>query len=949
MYKTIKGNSKSKMQKSIFISVAIILALAFLIVSGIFLHSFNKVSNADGLDDTISAHKSVKRNINMKVDSSGKLQINKSDLYEYELKMGKENKWTLFIYLLDNSYNSENCYNLLEDFKNCFMSEEPEDNFDVIIQCCPSNETPISNFTPNNQIRAKITSSGYEILETASPSNMADANTLYEFLDWGVQNYAAEHMMVSILSDSSNSLDGRYGVAEDGKHEDGLQIYEIEEALARQSKNMTCRFDGIMFNQYDSGLLEYANLLSPYVERMIGVPVCSGTTIWDYSPITYEINKNPDISFDEVSKIICDTYDYQCSLTSADKNYINNYVQTIDTKYNEYAATNYSIGVYNLDKIDSLTTSVNQMMYEIYTQLVKSNDLDTLKEFTSIIEITDAYDLMSEKIDIGYLINALSKLEHFKINTSETLNNINDIVIYSRYGEENVSDNKVQLQICMPVFSINYEYYPSDKVNYYRNLALSPYLLNIIDYLYAKHWDIDTNTLYKWDNSNYYFEDNFGFIPSSAIITEHEGDISDNMYTSLTLNESTFLELFYQKYTEYKDFTDVWKNIINNIDKKRWISLSKSEYIKNNKYYAHAFTQFKDLQKYWKAYNAAYLDTDDGYIMLGEQTGVTIDNETGIMSSEFNYEWIMLSDGQFVRTDVEKNPDKTIYNIPVYMHDENVCIKIEENIVNNNKNITVLGVYDAKGTNKISDLEKGMTLEPIYDVYDIKTSEYDEEGSHEEKIPWDVEYGEEYTVKGTNDFLYGTLPQDKVSCSFALMKYNGNIYYDVSNIEPLEKMCLVAYTENYSIGENYNFEVLNNLLRGKEVADDVNIDVANSKITVISDALEKAQLVEDMTLYRGCSKKTLGEYKDLSPEELIGKTIVEPGFLSTTSDVSVTENFTKDLVMTINAKKGAHGLSLKNISHYVQEEEILFNKNQSMVITAAEERDGVLYITVTLE
>ena len=261
----------------------------------------------------------------MKVDSSGKLQINKTKHSSNETIMGKENKWTLFIYLLNNSYDSENCYNLLNNFKNRYNNAQIQENLDIIIQCCPSNQTSINEFTPDKQIRAKITTNGYEILETSSPANMANESTLYDFLDWGVENYASEHMMLSILGNSCNSFDGRYGVAEDGKHQDGLQIYEIEEALAKQSKNMTCRFDGIIFNEYNSGLLEYANLLSPYVKRMIGLPSNKGTNIWDYSIITETIKDNGDITFDELSKVICDAYDYQCSLNSTGKNYVNTY------------------------------------------------------------------------------------------------------------------------------------------------------------------------------------------------------------------------------------------------------------------------------------------------------------------------------------------------------------------------------------------------------------------------------------------------------------------------------------------------------------------------------------------------------------------------------------------------------------------------------------------------
>lgn len=944
MNKLCKGKGVQKMYKAI---IAICLAVA-LLVTGICLSMSKKDSNADTLDDSIAKHKSVKRDISMKVDASGNLKISKPDQSKNNVKMGKENKWTFFIYVVDVNYGAEDCYKLLNKLKNRYGMVNIENKLDIVIQCCPSNDTGLKGFTTDKQIRAKITEDGFEIIETAEKSNMADADTLYKFLDFGVENYASEHMMVSILGNSGNSFNGRYGVTEDGSYSDGLQIYEIEEAFAKQSKNMTCRFDGIIFNQYDTALVDYANLLSPYVEKMVGLSEASGTNLWDYSVITNAIASNPDVEFEELGKIICDAYDYQCSLNASGKDYISKMVLDIDQSFNEYESSSYGIGLYDLDKVDTLVTSINDVMYDIYAGLSKANDLETTKEFTKLASNCDSYELISDEVDVQSALDALDKLTKIKVDTSNAKKQISEYVLYTRCGEEITNEKKAQVLMCAPLFNLEYTYYPTDKMNFYRNMVVSPYILKTIDYLYASHWGMDVNATYKWDNSKYYFEDNFGFILSNADINNHEGDVSDEMYTSITLNEATYIELLDQKFAEYKEFVSIWKNYINTLDQKRWISLSKSEYKKANKYFANAFMQFKDLQQYWNAYNAAYLNTDKGYIMLGEQTGVVIDNETGIMHSEFEYEWVMLADGQFVRTSVEKNLDKTIYNIPVYMDDEDVCIKIEEKLVNGLKTIEVLGVYDAKGIDKLCDLESGMVVTPIYDIYNIKTSEECED-PNEFKMPWEVEYGDEYTITGKDDLIYGTLPQDEVTCSFAIMKYNGNIYYDVSNLEPLEKMCIVAYTENYQMGVNYNFEVLNNLLRGKEVGEDVNLELANQNIDSISSALQKSQLTEDMTLYRGCSKKTLGEYQDLPAEALVGKTIVEPGFLSTTKDQSVTENFAKGLVITIHAKKGAHGLALSNISQYMSEEEILFDKEQAMVIIAAEERDGVMYVEVTLE
>ena len=53
----------------------------------------------------------------------------------------------------------------------------------------------------------------------------------------------------------------------------------------------------------------------------------------------------------------------------------------------------------------------------------------------------------------------------------------------------------------------------------------------------------------------------------------------------------------------------------------------------------------------------------------------------------------------------------------------------------------------------------------------------------------------------------------------------------------------------YAIGlingkiDNYNFEILNNLLRGKEVGEDGNIDRAKEKIDTVSTALKQAQIL----------------------------------------------------------------------------------------------------------
>jgi hypothetical protein len=98
---------------------------------------------------------------------------------------------------------------------------------------------------------------------------------------------------------------------------------------------------------------------------------------------------------------------------------------------------------------------------------------------------------------------------------------------------------------------------------------------------------------------------------------------------------------------------------------------------------------------------------------------------------------------------------------------------------------------------------------------------------------------------------------------------------------------------------------------------------------------------------RVTSTAALGNLKTLSPEDLIGKTFTESGFMSTSTNSSVAGGtFSGNLQITIEASSGTHELDISSISRYSNEAEILFNVGQKMRIISAESKNGILYITV---
>ncbi len=162
-----------------------------------------------------------------------------------------------------------------------------------------------------------------------------------------------------------------------------------------------------------------------------------------------------------------------------------------------------------------------------------------------------------------------------------------------------------------------------------------------------------------------------------------------------------------------------------------------------------------------------------------------------------------------------------------------------------------------------------------------------------------------------------------------------------NNLDKLTKSEIESITK-YT-GDNY--VNINNSLRGLDKMTDSNKIIDEN----LSSALDKASLPNDVVVYRGTSTEALGDLNGLSPKELIGKTFVEPAYMSTSTDSTVAlETFSGNVQMTIKAPKGAKGLDVSLVSQFANESEILFQSGQVMQIQAAEIINDILHIIVKI-
>lgn len=128
-----------------------------------------------------------------------------------------------------------------------------------------------------------------------------------------------------------------------------------------------------------------------------------------------------------------------------------------------------------------------------------------------------------------------------------------------------------------------------------------------------------------------------------------------------------------------------------------------------------------------------------------------------------------------------------------------------------------------------------------------------------------------------------------------IARYSTKKIHNINELSNEQIEALIKYT-----GDDYAY--INNSLRGMETL----IPENRTTVEAMKSALDNSALPQDMTLYRGTST-------------------------------------------IIKASKGAQALDISSISQYTTEAEVLFNAGQEMLITSAEVKNGILYITVIIE
>lgn len=182
------------------------------------------------------------------------------------------------------------------------------------------------------------------------------------------------------------------------------------------------------------------------------------------------------------------------------------------------------------------------------------------------------------------------------------------------------------------------------------------------------------------------------------------------------------------------------------------------------------------------------------------------------------------------------------------------------------------------------------------------------------------------------------------------VKVGCNLGWGIKQAGKILFRCLMGPEESpYGAMKEYtlvSFANINAVLRG-EVKKFCGSNA--SRIPKMDKYIEACKIQKEMRVFRGTCRKALGQYQNLSTEELVGKTITDKAYMSTSKNYSTAFSFSKGVILVIDAKAGSSICPLTTLSNVPSEREYLIGRDESLQIHKAQMERNTLLLFCTLE
>lgn len=263
----------------------------------------------------------------------------------------------------------------------------------------------------NSSIQRYVNIDGdIEQVDELPAASMGEAETLADFVSWGIENYPAAKMGLVFWNHGGGSISG---VCFDENYDsDSLSLREIDRALNSVYDSMTDKFEFIGFDACLMSTLETANILVPYAKYMFASEETEPGGGWNYTDILNFLSQNPDADGAELGEMQCPSYYQHC----------------IDNE--DYEGATFAIT--DLSALDELLISFDKTAKEMY-ESGKLNDISRAIYGADNFGGNNRSEGYTNMVDLKGLLTAVKP---YAPNAADTLKKLENAVICGVNGPQ---------------------------------------------------------------------------------------------------------------------------------------------------------------------------------------------------------------------------------------------------------------------------------------------------------------------------------------------------------------------------------------------------------------------------------------------------------------------------------------------------------------------------------
>lgn len=371
------------------------------------------------------------------------------------LSTGAPSTFTVMVYLCGTDLETDDG-SASDDLIEMMLAEIPADGpVNVLIETGGAKEWWVEDINPGLNERWLLDDGDILRKESMQRRDMADADTLLDFIQWSVSEYPADRYGLVLWNHGGGSTGG---VCYDEFSGDFLTALDLHEVLSSvQEDDEDFHLDFVAFDACLMSTFEMANYLADFADYMFASEEVVAGYGLDYTAFLSAIGSDPGIDTEALGRVVADSY--------------------IDTTLSYDPDDYLTFSVINLREVRALTEAMEDIGSGLQIAL-DTGGLGGISRSRQMMRSQgDFYTDGSDMVDMRLFI------EHFAdisgADASAALRSLDQVVAYSAYTRDKL-DNICGLSILVPLKTR--EDFPEYSV-YYDPLELFPaYAAFLSDY-----------------------------------------------------------------------------------------------------------------------------------------------------------------------------------------------------------------------------------------------------------------------------------------------------------------------------------------------------------------------------------------------------------------------------------------------------------------------------------